>query len=77
MCDIYGNEGFKSNRIKRIFFKYRNKNKATNVLAFPIQESIENNNYIDAVDGKITFFSSMDPQKSMKSIAFPEFNMIF
>ena len=32
--------------IKELNLKYRNKNKATNVLAFPIQESIENKNYI-------------------------------
>ena len=32
--------------IKELNFKYRNKNKATNVLAFPIQESIENMNHI-------------------------------
>ena len=34
------------NVIKDLNQKYRNKNKATNVLAFPIQESIENKNYI-------------------------------
>ena len=34
------------NNIKELNLKYRNKNKATNVLAFPIQESIENKNYI-------------------------------
>ena len=32
--------------IKELNLKYRNKNKATNVLAFPIQESIEKKNYI-------------------------------
>ena len=32
--------------IKELNLKYRNKNKATNVLAFPIQESIEQKNYI-------------------------------
>ena len=32
--------------IKELNLKYRNKNKATNVLAFPIQESIENKNHI-------------------------------
>ena len=32
--------------IKDLNLKYRNKNKATNVLAFPIQESIEKKNYI-------------------------------
>ena len=32
--------------IKDLNLKYRNKNKATNVLAFPIQESIEEQNYI-------------------------------
>ena len=32
--------------IKDLNLKYRNKNKATNVLAFPIQESIEKQNYI-------------------------------
>ena len=32
--------------IKELNLKYRNKNKATNVLAFPIQESIEKQNYI-------------------------------
>ena len=34
------------NIIKDLNLKYRNKNKATNVLAFPIQESIEKKNYI-------------------------------
>ena len=34
------------NVIKDLNQKYRNKNKATNVLAFPIQESIEQKNYI-------------------------------
>ena len=32
--------------IKELNLKYRNKNKSTNVLAFPIQESIEKKNYI-------------------------------
>ena len=32
--------------IKDLNLKYRNKNKATNVLAFPIQELIEKKNYI-------------------------------
>ena len=32
--------------IRELNLKYRNKNKATNVLAFPIQESIEKQNYI-------------------------------
>ena len=32
--------------IKELNLKYRNKNKATNVLAFPIKESIEQKNYI-------------------------------
>ena len=32
--------------IKDLNLKYRNKNKSTNVLAFPIQESIEKKNYI-------------------------------
>ena len=32
--------------IKDLNLKYRNKNKATNVLAFPIQELIEEQNYI-------------------------------
>ena len=32
--------------IKDLNLKYRNKNKATNVLAFPIQVSIEKQNYI-------------------------------
>ena len=34
------------NVIKDLNQKYRNKNKATNVLAFPIQESIDKKNYI-------------------------------
>ena len=34
------------NVIKDLNQKYRNKNKATNVLAFPIQESIEKKKYI-------------------------------
>ena len=34
------------NNIKDLNLKYRNKNKATNVLAFPIQELIEKKNYI-------------------------------
>ena len=32
--------------IKELNLRYRNKNKATNVLAFPIQELIEEQNYI-------------------------------
>ena len=32
--------------IKELNLKYRNKNKSTNVLAFPIQELIEKKNYI-------------------------------
>ena len=32
--------------IRELNLKYRNKNKATNVLAFPIKESIEQKNYI-------------------------------
>ena len=35
-----------NDNIKELNLKYRNKNKATNVLAFPIQESIEKKNYI-------------------------------
>ena len=35
-----------NDNIKELNLKYRNKNKATNVLAFPIQESIEQKNYI-------------------------------
>ena len=34
------------NNIKDLNLKYRNKNKATNVLAFPIRESIEKKNHI-------------------------------
>ena len=34
------------NNIKDLNLKYRNKNQATNVLAFPIQESIDKKNYI-------------------------------
>ena len=34
------------NTIKDLNFKYRNKNKATNVLAFSVQELIEKKNYV-------------------------------
>ena len=34
------------NTIKDLNFKYRNKNKATNVLAFSVQEFIEKKNYV-------------------------------
>ena len=35
-----------NNTIKDLNFKYRNKNKATNVLAFSVQEFIEKKNYV-------------------------------